>query len=62
MLGRMLGMENQPAEALPYLQSAVQLNPRSVDAHKFLANVYSELGEPEKASRERAEAEQFSKH
>jgi choline-sulfatase len=62
MLGRMLGMENQPAEALPYLQTAADLNPRSVDAHKFLANVYSELGQPEKASRERAEAEQLSNH
>jgi choline-sulfatase len=61
MLGRLLGMQNQPAEALPYLQAAVRLNPRSVDAHKFLANVYSELGQQENASRERLEAERVSR-
>jgi Tfp pilus assembly protein PilF len=60
MLGRMLGMSNDAANALPYLQAAVRLNPQSIDAHKFLANVYSELGQQEQASRERAAAERLS--
>ncbi len=44
LLGRLLGMQNRPKEALPYLQRAVKLQPKSPDAHKFLGNVYTELG------------------
>jgi choline-sulfatase len=57
MLGRMLGMANHPQDALPYLQTAVKLEPGSADAHRFLANVYTELGQSEDARRERDEAE-----
>lgn len=60
-LGRLLGMHNSPAAALAYLQKAVKLEPKSPDAHKFLANVYTELGRESDASRERAEAERLGK-
>ena len=56
LLGRTLGMQNRPNEALPYLRRAVKLQPKSPDAHKFLGNVYSELGQEENAQREQTEA------
>jgi len=60
MFGRLLGMHDDASAALPYLRKAVQLQPQSPDAHKFLANVYTELGQEENASRERAEAQRLS--
>jgi len=59
LLGRILGMQNDPAGALPYLQKAVKLEPDSPDAHKFLANVYKELGQEQNARREQAEADRL---
>ena len=59
MFGRLLGMHENPRTALPYLLTAAKLEPRLPDAHKFLANVYTELGEEENARRERAEAERL---
>jgi arylsulfatase A-like enzyme len=59
MFGRLLGMHENPRAALPYLLTAAKLQPRLPDAHKFLANVYTELGEEENARRERAEAERL---
>ena len=60
MFGRFLGMHDDPLAALPYSQKAVKLQPQSPDAHKFLANVYTELGQEENARRERAEAQRLS--
>jgi arylsulfatase A-like enzyme/Tfp pilus assembly protein PilF len=60
MFGRLLGMREDPQAALPYSQKAVQLQPQSPEAHKFLANVYTELGQEENARRERAEAQRLS--
>jgi arylsulfatase A-like enzyme/Tfp pilus assembly protein PilF len=60
MLGRLLGMQNEPAAALPHLQKAVKLQPQSADAHKFLANIYIELGQEANARREQAEAERLA--
>jgi len=56
LLGRLLGMQNLPNEALPYLKRAVKLQPKSPDAHKFLGNVYTELGQQENAHHEQMEA------
>jgi arylsulfatase A-like enzyme/Tfp pilus assembly protein PilF len=56
MFGRLLGMHGDPGRALLYLQKAVKLQPESPDGHKFLANVYTELGQTENARREQAEA------
>jgi arylsulfatase A-like enzyme len=58
-LGRLLGMQNNPSAALPFAQRAVSLQPQSPDAHKFLANVYIELGQLQNARREQAEAERL---
>jgi arylsulfatase A-like enzyme/Tfp pilus assembly protein PilF len=54
-LGRRLAMQDQPREALPLLERAVALEPQSADAHKFLGNVYTVLGEQEKARYEQNE-------
>ncbi|MFY9560320.1 MAG: sulfatase-like hydrolase/transferase [Terriglobales bacterium] len=62
LLGRLLGMQNNPTAALPYLQKAVKLQPQSPDAHKFLANVYIELGQEENARRELAVADRLKAH
>jgi predicted Zn-dependent protease len=59
LLGRMLAMQDRPKEAVPLLQRAVKLEPQSADAHKFLGNVYTVLGEEEKARREEAEAQRL---
>ncbi len=59
LLGRLLGMQDNPTAALPYLQKAVKLEPQSPDAHKFLANVYIELGQEENARREQAAADRL---
>jgi tetratricopeptide (TPR) repeat protein len=56
LLGRILGMKNDPQGALAYSRKAVSLEPNSADAHKFLANVYIELGDNANASREQDEA------
>ena len=59
MFGRLLGMHDDAVAALPYLRKAVELQPQSPDAHKFLANVYTELGQGENARREQAEAQRL---
>ena len=61
LLGRMLAMQDRPKEAVPLLQRAVKLEPQSADAHKFLGNVYTVLGEEEKARREEAEAQRLQR-
>jgi arylsulfatase A-like enzyme/tetratricopeptide (TPR) repeat protein len=60
MLGRLIGMHGNPLSAVPYLQKAAKLQPLSPDAHKFLANVYTELGQKGDAAREQAEAKRLS--
>lgn len=60
LLGRLLGMQNKPSAALPFLQKAVSLQPQSPDAHKFLANVYIELGQEQNARQEQTEADRLT--
>jgi tetratricopeptide (TPR) repeat protein len=60
LLGRLLGIQNKPSEALPFLEKAVSLQPQSPDAHKFLANVYIELGQQQNARHEQAEADRLA--
>ena len=40
MFGRLLGMHDDASAALPYLRKAVQLQPQSPDAHKFLRRLH----------------------
>ena len=57
LLGRQLLIQHRASEALPYLRKANQLRPDSIDAHGFLAEVYSELGQEGQARQEQKQAE-----
>ena len=59
LLGRLFVMQQRAADALPYLRKAVKQRPDSIDAHRFLADVYAELGQQENSSRELTEAERL---
>jgi arylsulfatase A-like enzyme/Tfp pilus assembly protein PilF len=58
LYGRLLFLEGHPDKALPYLQRALQVDPQSRKGHVFLADVYQQLGQPQKAARERSLAAQ----
>ncbi|MCU1242339.1 MAG: hypothetical protein JWO71_3065 [Candidatus Acidoferrum typicum] len=57
--GRILSLEGDAAGALPNLEKATRVEPKSAEAHQFLAEVYAKLGQQENAAREHAEAEQL---
>jgi choline-sulfatase len=59
VLGRMLTLQGKPAEGLPNLKKAVKLEPKSPDAHMFLADAYGRMGQIAMARREAAEAEKL---
>ncbi len=59
LLGRLFVTQQRATDALPYLRRAIKLRPDSIDAHGFLADVYTELGQPANAQREFAEAERI---
>jgi len=59
LLGRMLFLNGTFAEALPYLEKAATVEPKSVEAHQFLSEAYANLGQEENAAREHAEAERL---
>jgi tetratricopeptide (TPR) repeat protein len=54
--GEMLFREGDPAAALPKLIRAAKVDPKSAEAHRFLADTYQQLGHAQNASRERAKA------
>lgn len=56
--GRILFMGGDKTRALALLQRAVKAEPESRGAHMYLADVYDALGQPAKANRERALAQQ----
>jgi tetratricopeptide (TPR) repeat protein len=51
-LGTLLASSGNPAEALPYLQRAIHLNPGSAETHHLLGNVSEKLNRPLDAVRE----------
>jgi arylsulfatase A-like enzyme/Flp pilus assembly protein TadD len=57
--GEMLFWEGDAAGALRKLSRAVKVDPKSAEAHAFLADAYQQLGQAENSSRERAEAAQL---
>jgi Tfp pilus assembly protein PilF len=57
--GRILSLQGQAAESLANLQKAAQVEPRSVEAHLFLADAYEQVGRQDEAARERAEAQRL---
>ena len=61
LFGRLLFLEGHPKQAFPKLQQAAKLEPNLREPHAFLADLYQELGQPEKAARERAQAEQSNR-
>jgi len=58
--GRILSLQGHAADALPDLEKAVSLQPKSKEAHQFLADAYLQLGQDEKAAAQRAAAESAS--
>jgi arylsulfatase A-like enzyme/Tfp pilus assembly protein PilF len=57
--GEMLFREGDAAGALPKLSRAAKVDPKSAEAHAFLADAYQQLGQAQNASRERAKADQL---
>lgn len=55
--GRILSLQNHAADGLADLEKAVSLEPKSKEAHQFLADAYQQLGQNEKAAEQRAAAE-----
>lgn len=51
--GRILSLKGDARDALPNLEKAVQIEPKSAEAHQFLADAYAQLGQEADASRER---------
>jgi arylsulfatase A-like enzyme/Flp pilus assembly protein TadD len=54
--GRILSLQHKPAEALPNLKKAAEVQPDSREAHLFLGDAYQQLGDAVKAAEERARA------
>jgi arylsulfatase A-like enzyme/Flp pilus assembly protein TadD len=59
LLGRMLFLNGTFPDALPYLEKAATVEPKSVEAHQFLSEAYAKLGQEDKAASEHAEAERL---
>jgi Tfp pilus assembly protein PilF len=59
LLGRLFLIQQRATDALPFLRKAAKLHPDSIDAHRFLADVYSALGQQENFRHELAEAERL---
>ncbi len=59
LLGRLFLIQERATDALPYLRKAAKLRPDSIDAHRFLADVYAELGQQENSRRELTEADRL---
>ena len=57
LLGRMHILQQKAADAIPLLRKAAALRADAIDPHRLLADAYTQLGQDEKASVERAEAE-----
>lgn len=59
LLGRLFLIQQRATDALPFLRKAAKLHPDSIDAHRFLADAYAELGQEENSHRELTEAERL---
>jgi choline-sulfatase len=57
LLGRILSLQHQPEEALPYLKQAAVSEPTNFEPHAFLADAYDQLGNSQAADIERDRAE-----
>jgi choline-sulfatase len=52
--GRILSLQGKPADGLPNLEKAAQVQPGSREAHSFLADAYEQLGRTAEAQAQRA--------
>ena len=59
LLGRLFIVQQRATDALPYLTRAAKLRPDSIDVHRFLSDVYRDLGQQANAQRELDEAERL---
>src|SRR6202011_1938272 len=59
LLGRMFVMQQNAADALPYLQKAANLHSDAIDPHRILADAYTQLGRPADAGQELMKAERI---
>jgi Tfp pilus assembly protein PilF len=57
--GRILSLQGHADDALHNLEEAAQVEPRSVEAHVFLADAYGQVGRAPDEARERAAAERL---
>jgi predicted Zn-dependent protease len=57
--GRILSLQGDSAGALPNLEKAAIVEPKSVEAHQFLSEAYAKLGQEENAAREQAAAQRL---
>lgn len=58
LLGRIVYLQGDPVSAVPYLEKATQIEPKTGEAHAFLADAYTQLGRDADAARERNLAKQ----
>jgi tetratricopeptide (TPR) repeat protein len=56
LLGRILTLQGQASAAIAFLRTATEVDPRSSEAHTFLADAYEKTGAVEEASKERQRA------
>jgi arylsulfatase A-like enzyme/Tfp pilus assembly protein PilF len=61
LLGRILTLQGQASAAIALLQTATEVDPRSNEAHSFLADAYERTGAVEEASKERQRAKNLIK-
>jgi Tfp pilus assembly protein PilF len=54
--GRILSLQHRPDDALANLQKATEVQPASVEAHRFLAEAYAQLGRESDARMEQQRA------
>jgi tetratricopeptide (TPR) repeat protein len=62
LLGRLFIVQQRATDALPYLTRAAKLRPDSIDVHRFLSDMYRDLGQQANAQRELDEAERIQQH
>lgn len=60
LFGRMMFLEGHPDQALPRLLLAAKIEPKFREPHVFLADLYAQVGQQQKAARERTQAENLS--
>src|SRR5262245_57302363 len=61
LLGRILTLQGQALEALPYLRTAADVQPSTAEAHQFLADAYDKIGNAAEAAKARRRAQELTR-